>query len=557
MRVTLKAILMAMVVMMAAALIAPQTRAQGLAESRFFPETGFSVSDDGIWEYMQVRGGIESFGFPISETFVFRGFPVQIFQRHVIQNVNGVVRPINLLDPSLLPLERLNGSTFPAYEPGLAAAAPPPDASNYGIAVFEHMDRVVPDVWEGEEVGFARYWFSSAPRNTDGFAALLALEVWGFPTSAPARDPNNGNFIYQRFQRGIMHYDATTGVTRGILLGSAFKSVLTGVDMPPDLARDMQNSPFLRLYDEDLYNALAREETNISPPITYENTDMRGAFLNASAPPVYDVAQLTMVDYQRSDPATCQPVMIPLVVPIERTTSPLAASLGNLARVNLDEYDPQSNLYNPAGTIGLRFISVGVQDGVATVNYSGTITPLLRCDPYWFELQVVETAQAFSSVDSVEIFIDGQPFADLVPELRLPDDPQPPVFTSVDLFLVALEDGGQNGIGIGCGDSLVRVSRAVAPTTTPLYTTIESLLELGGPVVQPEGLYNSFHAFDLMIQQISLENGVATIELVGEFGVGGVCEEPRITEQIRQSALQFATVDEVILLINGRPFPDR
>ncbi len=73
----------------------------------------------------------------------------------------------------------------------------------------------------------------------------MALELWGFPTSQPARDPNNHNFIYQRFQRGILHYDATSGVTRGILLGDAFKSVLTGQNLPTDTAQELRHSPFL------------------------------------------------------------------------------------------------------------------------------------------------------------------------------------------------------------------------------------------------------------------------------------------------------------------------
>ena len=41
-------------------------------------------------------------------------------------------------------------------------------------------------------------------------------------------DPGNGGFIYQRFQRGIMHFDNATGVTRGILLADYFKGLVVG-----------------------------------------------------------------------------------------------------------------------------------------------------------------------------------------------------------------------------------------------------------------------------------------------------------------------------------------
>src|SRR3712207_8663039 len=42
---------------------------------------------------------------------------------------------------------------------------------------------------------------------------LIGIELYGFPTSAPAADPNNNGFVYQRFQRTVLHYDATSGTT--------------------------------------------------------------------------------------------------------------------------------------------------------------------------------------------------------------------------------------------------------------------------------------------------------------------------------------------------------
>jgi hypothetical protein len=76
----------------------------------------------------------------------------------------------------------------------------------------------------------------------------LNLEVWGVPISRPARDPNNGNFIYQRFQRGIMHFDFASGATRGILLSDYFKSLITGRNLPADLASQAVNSRFRSQY---------------------------------------------------------------------------------------------------------------------------------------------------------------------------------------------------------------------------------------------------------------------------------------------------------------------
>jgi hypothetical protein len=81
------------------------------------------------------------------------------------------------------------------------------------------------------------------------FFATGGLEIWGAPISNPAYDPSNHDFIYQRFQRGIMHY--TTGLgTRGVLLADYLKAIMLGPELskqrganpPEDLNQQAKNS---------------------------------------------------------------------------------------------------------------------------------------------------------------------------------------------------------------------------------------------------------------------------------------------------------------------------
>ena len=90
--------------------------------------------------------------------------------------------------------------------------------------------------------------FVRLPQFSLTLLGLLDLEVWGAPISEPAADPNNPNFVYQRFQRGIMHFDANSGVTRGILLADYVKSILRNVDLPPDLREQSVGSRFFAQY---------------------------------------------------------------------------------------------------------------------------------------------------------------------------------------------------------------------------------------------------------------------------------------------------------------------
>ena len=246
------------------------------ADERYFSVTGYRIDHDAIWSYFQTRGSLDVFGYPVSRTFRLLGFPVQIFQRQVLQVwPDGSVHPLNLLDPGLLQVTTINYSTFPAHDPGVANAAPKPDQPNYGQAVQQYLQASVLDGWDGQPVQFLQAYLSAAPADTGSLRSLLALEVWGFPTSQPVADPNNAHFIYQRFQRGILHYDATTGVTRGALLADNFKSVLIGQGYA-DLMGQMHDSRFYQQYCPGQPGYLCR-------PSQLPDTDLSFAFEPANA----------------------------------------------------------------------------------------------------------------------------------------------------------------------------------------------------------------------------------------------------------------------------------
>jgi hypothetical protein len=249
-------------------LLPPEEEGRTVPEDpRYFRETGFRVGTDAFWDYFRKRGGVGSFGYPISRPFLLEGFPVQLFQRALLQLMpDGGVATMNLLEEGLLPYTRINSSSFPPPDEGLIAAAPRPSDPGYAERAVAFVQANVPDQWGGLPVGF-RGGFFSRVRLEDAFPGgggdpallpLLNLEMWGLPTSRPARDPANHNFVYQRFQRGIMHYDVATGATEGLLLGDYLKSLMTGVDLPPDLEAEAAGSRFYRQYEPGRPGHLAR-----------------------------------------------------------------------------------------------------------------------------------------------------------------------------------------------------------------------------------------------------------------------------------------------------------
>ncbi len=238
-----------------------------VADERYFQETGFRVNKDSFWDYFNKRGGVRTFGYPISREFTFMGSAVQFFQRAILQSSSdGGVARLNLLDSGLMPYSQINFSTFPAADAELALSAPSPTDSDYAERILAFVAANVPDSWNGLEVGFLSAFsrtvtYDAFPDGAEeSLRPLMNLEIWGPPTSRPAHDPNNAGFVYQRFQRGILHHDASTGTTSGLLLADYLKSILTGKGLPADLEEASRGSPFYRQYDPSKPGALARPE---------------------------------------------------------------------------------------------------------------------------------------------------------------------------------------------------------------------------------------------------------------------------------------------------------
>jgi hypothetical protein len=221
-----------------------------LEQSLCFEQTGFCVENPAFVRYFSDRGGVRIFGYPISREFTLNQFRVQLFQRVVLQLIGGEVARLNVLDTDVMPIRRASGSTFPGPDPSLTGTAPTQDdPQQYGPKVVQFINTYVPNrLPGGQQVGFLDLYLAPIPHPDPNMQRLLNLELWGLPTSRPVADPRNAGFIYQRFQRGIMHYRATCGCAEGILVGDYFKSVLTGKDLPPDLDEDMRGSRFYRQY---------------------------------------------------------------------------------------------------------------------------------------------------------------------------------------------------------------------------------------------------------------------------------------------------------------------
>jgi hypothetical protein len=121
----------------------------------------------------------------------------------------------------------------------------------------------------------------------------------------------------------------------------------------------------------------------------------------------------------------------------------------------------------------------------------------------------------------------------------------------VQIFMIAQNDNGKAGKKIGCGDSIVAVDRIIPSTTAPLTAALKELFSLHEQNYGQSGLANALYHSNLKIDSINLVNLKAIINLSGKITLGGECDSPRAAAQIKETALQFSTVKDVVVNVNN------
>ena len=129
-------------------------------------------------------------------------------------------------------------------------------------------------------------------------------------------------------------------------------------------------------------------------------------------------------------------------------------------------------------------------------------------------------------------------------------------FMDITIYLIAINDNGQSGQLVGCGDSVIPVQVETNPTKEVLRTSLEKLLALKEQFYGESGLYNALYQSDLEVDRITLENGKTEIFLTGTLMLGGVCDNPRVEAQLESTVLEFSNVQEVSIFINGIPLKE-
>jgi hypothetical protein len=85
---------------------------------------------------------------------------------------------------------------------------------------------------------------------------------------------------------------------------------------------------------------------------------------------------------------------------------------------------------------------------------------------------------------------------------------------------------------------------------------METLLENKSKDYGESGLYNALYEANLKLDKAVIKDGVAFVDISGTMQLRGECDNPRVQAQLEQTVLQFSTINQLKITLNGKPLSE-
>ncbi len=332
-------------------------------DARYFPETDHTVSG-AFLDYWQRQGGLAVFGYPLTDRRQEAGRDAQYFERQRFELHPENQPPYNIL------LGRLGAQLLERQGVDWRADREPTREPQC-IWFDQTMQNVCN---QGNDAGFRSYWSNNGLEfdGQPGTSYAESLALFGYPLTTAQMETNSSGdqVLTQWFERARFEWHSDNPVGSQVLLGRlGAELVSAGGEQPqPD-------------------------------------------------PPVFNQVQIYLIALgdagQSGVEIGCNDSAVPVEISIEPTTAPLTAALERLFAID-SQYYGQSGLYNVFYQSNIQLQSATVENGLATINLAGDLQPGGACDNPRVAAQIEQTALQFTTVDAVDIFLNGQPLADVL-----------------------------------------------------------------------------------------------------------------------------------------------
>lgn len=245
--------------------------------------------------------------------------------------------------------------------------------------------------------------------------------------------------------------------------------------------------------------------------------------------------------------------------------APKPADLVNLPPADIEIFNPKPN-----AVIASPLAISGIVRGNGWSGFEGQVGTVRLLDAAgkelaatylpatgdWMTLPVpFATSLTFASDQAQEgklVFRNENASGDAVRDKTFVVPVKIPVTNTMAVFVYFTDPAQQNlAPKYDCG-AVWGATRFVPKTAAPARAALEELLR--GPTDQEKVLYPTSINSGVVIQKLTIENGVAKVDFNNQLqnGVGGSCKVTAIRAQITRTLQQFSTVKSVVISINGK-----
>jgi LysM repeat protein len=158
-----------------------------------------------------------------------------------------------------------------------------------------------------------------------------------------------------------------------------------------------------------------------NPQIANPNRIYPGQLINVlpvhSGVPLFTQVKVFLIAPGSGAPGNigCGDLPVAVTRNVSATTAPLTAAIGQLIGLR-DQYYGQSGLFNSLYQSSLSIESVTLVNGVATIRLRGSFLIGGACQGPMVQAVFDRTAKQFSTVKTVNVYINGRPLVDILSE---------------------------------------------------------------------------------------------------------------------------------------------
>jgi LysM repeat protein len=227
---------------------------------------------------------------------------------------------------------------------------------------------------------------------------------------------------------------------------------------------------------------------------------------------------------------------------------------------------------NPLSATSLNLDSYSINGDHVTANFSGQPNLSGICFDAQLEPQIALNIMSVTQTKSATIYVNGENLRDIFDmsgintkttytwdEIQYPETQTEQEF--LQFWVISEVDAPSNGIQVGCEGYIVPIKTSIVATDNTSNDMKTALNTLLAPNQQLQVDHTNYllDEQNLFVENVSIEDGHATVLIGGDLYGWGACADPIFEAQIIQTIFQFEDIQSATVMngeLNLRQFVD-